>query len=104
MTSLRWFLIALFLIVGMAKVTSFPPAVAFFAAVGAGQWLRYAVGSSEVLGAVLLAHDSTALAGALLLGFMMVGAAVTEVMILNRVPVSSGLTLIAVMILLRALR
>jgi putative oxidoreductase len=103
-TMLRWFFVGLFLIVGTAKLVAYPSAVTLFNEVGVGQWFRYVVGACEVLGAVLLARASTALAGVVVLGFMLVGAAGTEVFILHRLPVSSGFTLIGVAILARALR
>jgi hypothetical protein len=85
---LRWFLVALFLIVGSAKLIGVRSAVALFNAVGA----------------LLLARASTELAGVIVLGFVLVGAASSEVFILHRVPVNSVLTLIGVSILARALR
>ena len=75
------------------KLSSQPATVALFAAVGFGQWFRYAVGSYELVGAALLAYRRTTVLGATALSALMVGALRTEIMILDRLPLSSGLTL-----------
>lgn len=103
-TAFRWAMAGLFVIVGTAKLVGVPATVSLFDAVGFGQWFRYFVGTCELLGAALLAFPTTAPAGAIALGFVMVGAVGTEVFLLHRLPVSSVPVLVAVLILARMLR
>jgi putative oxidoreductase len=91
--ALRWALVLEFVGAAAMKLSGQPATVALFAAVGLGQWFRYAVGSFELVGAMLLASSRTTLIGAVALSALMVGAARTEIMILDRLPVSSGATL-----------
>lgn len=93
MPVLRWALVLVFVGAAAMKLSGQPATVALFAAVGFGQWFRYAVASYELTGAMLLAYPRTTVIGAAALSALMVGAARTEIMILDRVPVSSGLTL-----------
>jgi uncharacterized membrane protein YphA (DoxX/SURF4 family) len=51
---LRLLLCATFLVVGVAKLSGSLETVAFFAAVGWGQWFRYFTGALDTLGAGLL--------------------------------------------------
>jgi putative oxidoreductase len=99
-TMLRWSVVALFAVVGIAKLAGAPPTVALFDAVGFGQWFRYVVGTAETVGACLLAYSPTALPGALMLVTVMVGAVGTELFILHRAPVSSVAALTPVALLL----
>jgi uncharacterized membrane protein YphA (DoxX/SURF4 family) len=69
-----------FVFFGMDKFDSRPDAswVKFFAAVGFGQWFRYATGIVEVVGGLLVLIPRTARAGLALLAVTM-GAAATIV-------------------------
>lgn len=80
-----------FFAAGTAKVAGSQRMVALFDAIGAGQWLRYAVGLAEIAGAVLLlvpsaASRSASCAGALLLAAVMLGAIVVDSFVLRRRP------------------
>jgi putative oxidoreductase len=96
---LRWVLVIEFVGAAAMKLTSQPEAVGLFTAVGLGQWFRFVVGSCELIGAMLLAYRRTIPIGALWLAALMVGAAATEVLVLDRLPISSGATLIALLTL-----
>jgi putative oxidoreductase len=102
--ALRWALVALFIGAGCAKLLGHPLMVTLFAMVGLGQWFRYAVGSYELVGAALLAYRKTASVGALALILLMLGAVATEVLILGRLPLSSGATLVALLALVTGVR
>jgi putative oxidoreductase len=91
--ALRWALVLEFIGAAAMKLSGQPATVALFGAVGFGQWFRYAVASYELTGAMLLAHPRTTVIGAAALSALMVGAARSEIMILDRVPLSSGATL-----------
>lgn len=84
---------------GLLKLTGSPGLVDLFAAIGAGQWLRYVVGALEVAGAVgLLVPRLTRLA-ALGLATLMVGATVTNLFIIHERPwLPVGLLLVAAVI------
>jgi hypothetical protein len=101
---LRWSLVALFVGAAGTKLFGEPGTITLFAMVGAGQWFRYAVGSYELVGAALLVYPRTALLGATALIVLMVGAAATEVLILERFPLSSGATLVALLAVVAGLR
>lgn len=76
---LRLLIAALFVGAGVLKLAGAEPMVAVFATLGAGQWLRYAVGVGELLGALMLLTRRLAGAGAVLLSGIMVGAVATQV-------------------------
>ena len=97
-TLLRWGLVAMFIGAGAAKLLGMPAMVTLFAMVGVGQWFRYAVGAYELIGAALLAYPTTEGIGARALITLMLGAAGTEILILQRPPLSSGLTLVALVV------
>jgi len=99
LTLVRWALVAEFLVAGAAKLLSMPAMVVLFSAVGLGQWFRYATGGWEIMGAVLLALPRTSGLGAAALSALMLGAAVTEVVVLRRIPVSSVGTLAALLVI-----
>ena len=101
---LRWALVLEFIGAAAMKLSGQPATVALFAAVGFGQWFRYAVASYELTGAMLLAYPRTTIIGAAALSALMVGAARTEIMILDRVPLSSGVTLAGLVTLALLLR
>jgi uncharacterized membrane protein YphA (DoxX/SURF4 family) len=72
-----------FLAAGGAKLLSVPSMVEVFEGVGAGQWFRYVTGSIEIAGAVLLLIPATVLAGAALLGCVMLGATYTHLFLIG---------------------
>jgi uncharacterized membrane protein YphA (DoxX/SURF4 family) len=73
-----------------AKLMGKPEMVALFAAVGFGQWFRYATGILELTGAVLIMVPKTRRIGAALLAAVMVGALATHLFILNVPPATPG--------------
>jgi uncharacterized membrane protein YphA (DoxX/SURF4 family) len=101
---LRWSLVLVFVGAGVSKLVGVPSVVTLFALVGLGQWFRYAVGIYELVGAALVASSRTTVAGAAALSALMVGAAATEVLILERAPLSSGATLAALIVLATLVR
>jgi len=101
---LRCLLILVFVGAATLKFIGFPPTVALFDMVGLGQWFRYAVGAYELTGAALLAYSRTAGVAAIGLIALMLGAGATEVLILQRPPLSSGATLAGLVILLILVR
>jgi putative oxidoreductase len=100
-TVLRLGLALVFLGAGAGKLLSVPPAVALFHTLGFGEWFRYAVGTFELVGAVLLTIPSMARQAALGLVGLMVGAAGTEVLLLHRPPILSLVTMAALIIVAR---
>ena len=71
---------------GWLKLSGDPAMVEMFAAIGAGQGLRYVVGGLEVVGAVgLLIPRLSGLAALGLVG-LMVGASATNVLVLGTAP------------------
>jgi putative oxidoreductase len=97
-TTLRWIMVAVFVGAASAKLLGLTSMIALFNAVGFGQWFRYVIGIGELTGALLLAAPRTALPGTFLLSVLMIGAAGTEMFILRRLPLSSGVTLLALVI------
>jgi hypothetical protein len=95
---LRWVVVAIFVGAGSAKLLGFPSMVALFDAVAMGQWLRYVVGICELTGAALLAFRRTVLPATFLLSGLLVGAAMTEIVVLRRLPLKSAATLLMVLI------
>ena len=93
-TVVRWVLrvalAAVFLAAGLGKLAGDPAQVEMFAAIGAGQELRYLVGGLEVAGAVGLFVPRLRSAAALGLAALMVGATVANVGVLH---VSPALTI-----------
>ena len=64
---LRIFIGLVFAIVGLAKLTATGNTVAYFAAIGSGQWFRYLTGSIDLVGAALLFTEGWTFYGALLI-------------------------------------
>jgi uncharacterized membrane protein YphA (DoxX/SURF4 family) len=84
---------------GLAKLAGSPELVELFAAIGAGQWLRYVVGALEVAGAIGLLVPRLSGLAALGLAALMVGATVTNLFVIHEsawLPV--GLLLVAAVI------
>jgi uncharacterized membrane protein YphA (DoxX/SURF4 family) len=83
---LRLALAALFAGAGLAKLAGDAAMVDMFADIGAGQGLRYVVGSCELLGAVGLLVPRLAGAAASGLVGLMIGATLTNVFVLEVTP------------------
>lgn len=86
-TVLSWVLrVALALVfagAGAGKLAGTPEMVAMFAEIGAGQWLRHLVGALEVAGAVGVLVPRLAGTAALGLAALMVGATLTNLLVLQ---------------------
>ncbi|GAB3320740.1 hypothetical protein GCM10027451_41630 [Geodermatophilus aquaeductus] len=92
-------LAAVFAGAGLAKLAGDPAMVEMFADVGAGQWLRFLVGTCEVAGAVGVLVPRLAVAAAGGLALLMVGATVTNVAVLEASPLpSAALLVLAVLV------
>ncbi|HEX5436369.1 MAG TPA: DoxX family protein [Gemmatimonadaceae bacterium] len=85
---------AVFLVAGIAKLSGSASMIAFFQAVGFGQWFRYAVGVAEVVGGVLLLLPRLAGLGALFLTVEMLGAMATQALVLHASPLAAAIMLI----------
>lgn len=83
-----------FLFAGGGKLAGMEPMVEVFEAVGIGQWFRIVTGALEVGGAVLLLIPSLAAVGALVLSGVMVGAILTELIILSGSPLIPAILLL----------
>ena len=95
----RVVLALVFLGAGASKLFGEPAMVTMFADIGAGQWLRYAVGALEIAGGVgvLVPRLSTVAAAGLAL--LMVGAAATKLTVLDTPPWSPlGLLVLAALV------
>jgi putative oxidoreductase len=77
---------AMLAMAGAAKLAGAPEMIAMFDVIGIGQWFRYATGSLEVLGAILLLVPALAGVGALLLAGVMVGAVATHLFVVGGSP------------------
>ena len=71
---------------GLLKLAGSPEMVELFAAIGAGQWLRYLVGMLEVAGAVGLLVPRLSGLAALGLAALLVGATATNLFVLGQSP------------------
>ncbi len=87
LVALRAALAAVFAGAGLAKLGGSPEMVRLFADIGAGQGLRTLVGALEVAGAAGLLVPRLAGPAALGLAALMVGATVTNVVVLGVSPV-----------------
>jgi uncharacterized membrane protein YphA (DoxX/SURF4 family) len=84
---------------GLAKLAGSPALVDLFASIGAGQWLRYVVGALEVAGAVGLLVPRLSGLAALGLAALMVGATVTNLLVIGERPwLPVGLLLVSAVI------
>ncbi|HXB53983.1 MAG TPA: DoxX family protein [Vicinamibacteria bacterium] len=75
-----------FVAAGSGKLLGGQDMVTLFEAVGIGQWFRYATGSLEVLGALLLILPGKTAFGAVLLACVMAGAVVVHLTVLHTAP------------------
>ena len=83
-----------FFLTGLDKLSDAPGMVQLFATVGLGQWFRYATGTIEVVGAVLLLVPRMAALGAALLALTMVGALIAHFTVLPFPPVKPIILLV----------
>lgn len=83
-----------FFLTGLDKLSDAPGMVQLFATVGFGQWFRYATGTIEVVGAVLLLVPRIAAAGAALLALTMIGALIAHFTVLPFPPVKPIILLV----------
>ncbi|WP_017622383.1 DoxX family protein [Nocardiopsis chromatogenes] len=73
----------LFLLMGFGKVAGWPDFITTFENIGAGQWLRYFVGVAELAGGIGVLIPRLAGLAAAGLTLVVVGAALTHVVILQ---------------------
>jgi putative oxidoreductase len=91
-------LAAAFFAAGAAKLAGVAFMVQLFDQIGLGQWFRVVTGLVEITGAIALVYPGLASLGGLWLGFTMVCAVLTHVLVLHTSPAPA-----AVMALLSAL-
>ena len=91
---LQGLLAAAFLVAGTAKLVGPQIQVIFFEKIGLGQWFRYFIGGSEVVGAILVLVPRTAVAGAVLLAMTMVVVIDIHLLITGGNPVPSVVLLL----------
>jgi uncharacterized membrane protein len=84
---------------GIAKLAGNAWMVGVFAAIGLGQWLRYAIGGLEILGGLALLVPAIAGVAALGLVAMMIGAVMTEIIIVRRAPMAALAALVSLMLI-----
>jgi uncharacterized membrane protein YphA (DoxX/SURF4 family) len=94
LTALRVLLAVEFAGAGLMKLAGAEPMV-IFSDIGVSQWLRYVVGVLELAGAVGLLVPRLAGLAALGLAALMTGALVTQVAVLDGLPVIEAVFLIA---------
>jgi hypothetical protein len=82
-------LAAVFFLVGGAKLIGRPDMVRLFHDIGIGQWFRYATGTIEVTGALLLIIPFLSGAAAIGLGAVMIVASLVELLVLHRPPLAA---------------
>lgn len=88
---------------GASKLAGTPEMLAMFAEIGAGRWLRYLVGGLEVAGAVGVLVPRLVVAAAAGLAALMVGATVTNLVVLDAA-VQLPLLLLAAAVVVARLR
>ena len=88
-------LAAMFLLAGGSKLAGAPAMVSLFDAVGIGQWFRYVTGLIEVGSAVALLVPRVAVFGALALVPTMIGATLTQLIIVHQSAVPPAVLLVA---------
>ncbi|MFI5894944.1 DoxX family protein [Actinoplanes sp. NPDC051513] len=81
--SLQGLLAVAFLYFGITKYTGGAEVVASYEDIGAGQWLRYFTGTTEILGGLALLYLPLAGLAAAALAAQMVGATVTQLVFVD---------------------
>jgi putative oxidoreductase len=84
--ALQALLAIMFAMAGLAKVFGDPAMVEMFATIGVGQWFRYVVGVLEIVGAIGVLIPRLSGLAALGLICLMVGATLTNVLVLSTRP------------------
>ena len=84
----------MFVMAGGSKLAGVPAMVSLFDQVGVGQWFRYVTGVVELTAGIALLVPSAAVFGAMLLIPTMLGAIVTNVLIVHSSPVMPLLLLL----------
>jgi putative oxidoreductase len=88
-----------FAMAGLAKVGGDPAMVEMFAAIGIGQWFRYAVGVLELSGAIGVLVPRISGLAALGLVFLMAGATLTNLFVLDASPLLTiGLLVVSALV------
>jgi uncharacterized membrane protein YphA (DoxX/SURF4 family) len=94
--TLRVILGVAFLYVGMTKLTGTGNTVEYFAAIGWGQWFRYATGLADVVGAVLLFVPGWTFTGAIVLFCSVGSGALISLTVLRGNPMWGGPVMVVV--------
>ena len=93
--SLQGLLALAFLYFGITKYTGGAEVVASYEDIGAGQWLRYFTGATEILGGLALLYLPLAGLAAAALALQMIGATITQLAIVDdgnpTIPIIFGL-------------
>ena len=84
--ALQVLLTAAFVMAALPKLTGDPAMIDLFDAIGAGQWLRYAIGILELAGAIGLLIPRLCGLAALGLTLLLVGATLTNIVALHASP------------------
>lgn len=80
---------AIFLAAGGAKLAGAPIMIQLFDQIGLGQWFRIVTGVVEIIGAFALIYPGLAAIGGLWLGFTMLCAAATDLLVLHTSPLAA---------------
>ncbi|HEX9391310.1 MAG TPA: DoxX family protein [Usitatibacteraceae bacterium] len=83
------------MVLGAAKIASFPFMVAAFGKIGFGDWFRYFFGAIEMFGALALLIEGYAAVTAMLLAYLMLGALIAQIWVVGGNPLAVLLLLIA---------
>ncbi|MEV6636476.1 DoxX family protein [Actinoplanes sp. NPDC051470] len=98
--SLQGLLAVGFLYFGITKYTGGAEIVASYEEIGAGQWLRYFTGATEILGGLALLYLPLAGLAAAALAAQMVGATITQFVFVDNgnavIPIIFGLLALAI--------
>lgn len=84
---------------GIMKLTGTAAMIHLFSQIGVGQWLRYVVGTAELVGGATLLVPGWGALVALALIVMMIGAAMAELLIIRRAPLAAAACAVALMII-----
>ena len=88
--ALQGIVAATFLVAGMAQIAGAPAMVEMFARIGIGQWFRIVTGMVEIIGAIVLVLPGLATIGGLSLGFTMLCAVATHLLVLHTSPTAAA--------------